>query len=404
MSYQPHNFQPGAVLLAEQLNEMDNEIARISGGEGVLSENVKQSLLECFENVAWINDQGQTYYDNLYNALYPPLNIESISAVFDSGSNVIYDNMTLDDLRQYLTVIATLTDYSTQTVTDYVLSGNMTAGNQTITVSYAGKTTTFTVTVVEWLTSISAVFTQGSAVIYDTDSLDTLKQYLTVTATYADSTTATVSDYTLSGTLMAGTSIITVSYGGKNTTFSVLCESILYPLANGSFTFSGNYNQKITISNGRHIKVEYPIGDSFKNGSIINLSSLSNNGSTSIVDRNASAVDNLSSVLFTIPANSNVELAIENLNHTRSEMLSPTGGTTNASQFLLSLRKTGTSSSFISGGVGFHAFETDDKMIITGTIGDQTSISCLFLYEQRVLSGVTVEFDISLKVNGVKWI
>ena len=183
MSYQPHNFQPGAVLLAEQLNEMDNEIARISGGEGVLSENVKQSLLECFENVAWINDQGQTYYDNLYNALYPPLNIESISAVFDSGSNVIYDNMTLDDLRQYLTVIATLTDYSTQTVTDYVLSGNMTAGNQTITVSYAGKTTTFTVTVVEWLTSISAVFTQGSAVIYDTDSLDTLKQYLTVRMT-----------------------------------------------------------------------------------------------------------------------------------------------------------------------------------------------------------------------------
>lgn len=72
------------------------------------------------------------------------------------------------------------------------------------------------------LSSITAVFTQGTATIYDTDSLDTLKQYLTVTATYSDSTTATVTDYTLSGTLAEGTSTITASYGGKTDTFSVL--------------------------------------------------------------------------------------------------------------------------------------------------------------------------------------
>ena len=71
------------------------------------------------------------------------------------------------------------------------------------------------------VTSITAVFTQGSAVIYDTDSLDTLKQYLVVTANFSDSTTATVTDYTLSGTLTEGTSTITVSYGGKTDTFTV---------------------------------------------------------------------------------------------------------------------------------------------------------------------------------------
>lgn len=71
------------------------------------------------------------------------------------------------------------------------------------------------------LVSISAVFNQGSAVIYDTDSLDTLKQYLTVTALYSDSSTEVVTTYTLSGTLAAGTSTITVSYGGKTTTFTV---------------------------------------------------------------------------------------------------------------------------------------------------------------------------------------
>jgi len=81
------------------------------------------------------------------------------------------------------------------------------------------------------LTGITAVFSQGSAVIYDTDTLDDLKQYLTVTATYSDSTTATITAYTLSGTLTAGTSTITASYGGKTDTFNVevTSENIFNP-------------------------------------------------------------------------------------------------------------------------------------------------------------------------------
>lgn len=70
------------------------------------------------------------------------------------------------------------------------------------------------------LVSISAVYTQ-SGTVYDTDSLDSLKADLVVTAHYDDSTTATVTAYTLSGTLAVGTSTITVVYGGKAATFSV---------------------------------------------------------------------------------------------------------------------------------------------------------------------------------------
>jgi hypothetical protein len=77
------------------------------------------------------------------------------------------------------------------------------------------------------LSSITAVFNQGTATIYDTDTLDSLKQYLTVTATYSDSTTETVTTYTLSGTLVVGTSTITVSYGGKTTSFIVTVSSDL---------------------------------------------------------------------------------------------------------------------------------------------------------------------------------
>ena len=87
------------------------------------------------------------------------------------------------------------------------------------------------------IVSISAVFEQGSAVIYDTDDLDTLRQYLTVTATYEDLSTREVTGYTLSGTLTAGTSTIMVSYGEATTTFEVtVATHTLYSTENKSFS------------------------------------------------------------------------------------------------------------------------------------------------------------------------
>lgn len=71
--------------------------------------------------------------------------------------------------------------------------------------------------------SISAVFTQGENKIFTTDELDDLKQYLVVTVTYSDQSTEVLPDdaYTLSGTLTAGTSTITVTALKQTATFSV---------------------------------------------------------------------------------------------------------------------------------------------------------------------------------------
>lgn len=92
----------------------------------------------------------------------------------------------------------------------------------TITIPSVTGDIVITATAVPAVSSLSAVYTQ-SGTVYDTDALDTLKSGLVVTATYSDSSTATVpsADYTLSGTLTAGTSTVTVSYGGKTTTFNV---------------------------------------------------------------------------------------------------------------------------------------------------------------------------------------
>lgn len=72
------------------------------------------------------------------------------------------------------------------------------------------------------IVSISAVFNQGSVVIYPDESLDNLRTMLVVTATYSDDHTGVVTEYTLSGNLVGDTSsIITVTYRDKTTTFTV---------------------------------------------------------------------------------------------------------------------------------------------------------------------------------------
>ena len=73
------------------------------------------------------------------------------------------------------------------------------------------------------LLKIIATFTQGDHVVYDTDSLDSLKPYLTVQEqwTYNVLEDVAETDYTLSGTLTAGTSTITVTHEGLTATFTV---------------------------------------------------------------------------------------------------------------------------------------------------------------------------------------
>ena len=295
-------FSVGGVVQRYDYTALDN----LPQGQGV-SDDLKAALLQLAQKVAYIDDQGQTYYEDLYNALYPEKTLLSITANFQQGQAVVYNTDSLDSLKQYLTVTAIYDDASTETVPSsaYTLSGTLTTGTSVITVTYEGKTDAFNVTVTAApialtvtnnltgcttsnsatsvlentsytavitassgytlvgatvsitmggqdittsaysggiitinsvtgalvisvaaaavvLNSITAVYTQ-SGTVYTHDTLDSLKADLVVTANYSDSSTQTVpaADYTLSGTLTAGTSTITVSYGGKTTTFSV---------------------------------------------------------------------------------------------------------------------------------------------------------------------------------------
>lgn len=128
--------------LKDGLQDIEEEISHLDG----LSEDVKQALLQIAEKVAYIDGHGQDYYDALEAALYPPVELVSISAVYTQSGTVLTTD-TLDSLKADLIVTALYDDQSTETVTAYTLSGTLTEGTSTITVSYGGKSDTFDVIV-----------------------------------------------------------------------------------------------------------------------------------------------------------------------------------------------------------------------------------------------------------------
>lgn len=73
------------------------------------------------------------------------------------------------------------------------------------------------------LTSISATYSGGNVPV---GTVLTSLTGIVVTANYSDGTTENVTDYTLSGTIVEGSNIITVSYSSKSATFTVVGEVV----------------------------------------------------------------------------------------------------------------------------------------------------------------------------------
>lgn len=193
-----------------------------------LTEDIKQALLQIAEKVAYIDDDGQDYYDALHSALYPPkpatgISLNQSALSFGTLGTTQQLTATVTPADSSDAVTWTSSNQSVATVSSSGLVTSIAYGTATITATAGSVSATCSVTIAQaTLTSISAVYTQ-SGTVYDTDSLDSLKNDLVVTATWSDSSTSTVAstDYTLSGTLTAGTSTITVTYSGKTTTFTV---------------------------------------------------------------------------------------------------------------------------------------------------------------------------------------
>lgn len=143
-------YQTAGAAVRGQIADVKQDLAELEGGG--ITDEIKQALMDIVEHIGlWTDDHGQDYRDALYDALYPPAppkTVVSISAVY-TQSGTVYVTDTLDSLKTDLVVTATYDDSTTGIVTAYTLSGTLEIGTSTITVSYSGKTTTFTVAVSE---------------------------------------------------------------------------------------------------------------------------------------------------------------------------------------------------------------------------------------------------------------
>ena len=213
-----------------------NELASRQGGAGMSKEAIAL-LITILRHALYEGDQSDNI-DALEEALNEasadpgqgetpeipddPVTLTHITAVYTGGSVPVGTDI---NSLVGLTVTAHYSDGSSATVTGYGIGGAITkAGSNTLSIVYNDVYTTITVTgyaVEKTLTSISASYT-GDSVPVGT-ATNTLYPYLTVTAHYSDGSSELALGYGLSGQIAnAGDNVITVMYGGKTTTFTVV--------------------------------------------------------------------------------------------------------------------------------------------------------------------------------------
>lgn len=243
--------------LQSQLNALDTRVDALEAGGGGsgLTDDVKTALLQIAQKVAYIDSHGQDYYDDLYDALYNDTTRSVLLVLSHVSSSNSASTVEVGD--SYTTTLTASENYTLNTVSVTMGGVDITStsySSGTITIPSVTGNIVITATAVLAAQSITATYTQ-SGTVYDTDSLDSLKADLVVTANYAGGTSETVpaSGYTLSGTLTAGTSTITVSYGGLTDTFTVTVTEYLnyYPIevvgtgvvnTSGTVTANSSYN------------------------------------------------------------------------------------------------------------------------------------------------------------------
>ena len=226
--------------LQSEINDLSDRIDDIEAGGSGLSQTEKNLILTLFSKAAYAESDAETAYDQL-EALWA----SSTKTITYNLSNVVSSNTqtSIESGQPYSTALAVGQGYTLNSVSVTMGGVDITStaySSGTITIPSVTGNIVITATAVLAAQSITATYTQ-SGTVYDTDSLDSLKADLVVTANYAGGTSETVpsSNYTLSGTLAVGTSTVTVNYAGLTTTFNVTVTEYQRPyLYNWDFTQS----------------------------------------------------------------------------------------------------------------------------------------------------------------------
>ena len=193
-----------------------------------------------FESDWFISSKGYSYPQLISNPHYKSFSIE----ITKKPNKLAYlEGESFDTTGMVVTVY--YEDNTREVVSDYTVSGySPTPGSKTITVSYKGKTATFTVNVTALtLTSIAVTTKPNKLTYHEGDTFDSTG--MIVTAYYNNSTSTVVTDYTVSGyTSAPGTNTITITYSDKTATFAVNVTAHTY----GNWTSVDASSHKHTCS------------------------------------------------------------------------------------------------------------------------------------------------------------
>lgn len=245
--------------MRDDIEALDSRVtdleASSGGGSGTgLTPTEKNLILTLFAKAAYAEDDADNYYtqlESLWDTSDRTFTYNLTNCIIDNPiSTIAYGN-------RYTGVIGVQQGYSLNSVTITMGGVDITAtsySSGTVTIPSVTGNVAITATAVLAAQSITATYTQ-SGTVYDTDSLETLRNDLVVTANYAGGTSETVTDYTLSGTLTEGTSVITVTYAGLTDTFNVTVSG--QPISDETkwtdgvaYTYTGVLNEYVDRSNG----------------------------------------------------------------------------------------------------------------------------------------------------------
>lgn len=154
-----------------------------------------------------------------------------------------------------------------------------------------------------------------------------------------------------------------------------------YPLVNGRKSFDSE--GFVEVTNDNHIVYRKSrVGAAF-----INISNIFQNGESQ------SLVNNISNLpeIYTIPSGVPIRFEIKNVSG-----INNFNGETNF-KFANSV----SSGSFYTG--VFSKSNPDNNTIVEKTLESPERVGCLFLYSTMVV-GAQIEFDVTLTVNGARWI
>lgn len=352
-----------------------------TGGADVPTE-VRQALYRLLNNNAFSSSAGFASDVAVLQSWATEVTDITISQSAISISGAATSQLTATTSPAGGLVTWTSSDASVATVSSTGLVTGVGNGTAKITASCGGKKAVCTVTVSGFasLTGITATYTQ-SGTVYAGDDLDDLKSDLVVTGTYSDSTTKSLTDYTLSGTLASGTSTITAHYGGFTATFSVTVSSAppLYTLYQGTTSMSSG--NSCTLSDGNHCAAV-----------------TTSNARMAYVDRTKSssgAPQNFKTTIFTLSPGDEWEFKVRNI-----EFASNTSAENRFNVWLYNLD---TITDVSTGQITYSDLTpgTLADVTATGTVETATNVTSVRFYFHKACE---MEYDFEFYVNGVRYL